>query len=232
MALLNPVYGLILPFLFIFTIPIAIIATITTTIAFSILIFRVSLVYVELAFAVIPYWLLGPKPASALLHRGKPTSSPPPTLPSRRKKRRSSTSSTLSATGSISPISGDNVMGISQSIGATRDYEGVGGWRLGDPSDDEDSLWTKINSRLELPADHGRRHHQRSHTSGSVPDSLKVGRAYSPEAIMNTSRPRTPTSTTGPLSEGYFPQTPISTKASRKMVAGNGASGSSGSSKG
>lgn len=221
MALLNPVYSLILPFLFVFTIPIAIFATITTTIAFSILLFRVALIYIELAFAVIPYYLLGPKTITQTL---QPTKATPTPVPVRRRKRRSSSSSALSA-GSITPIANDSSLGLSQSVGATRDYEGVGGWRLGDTSDD-DTMWTKFNSRLELPADHGRRHHR------SLTAEVRLNRSYSPEAVMNTSRARTPPSTVI-AGEGYFPQVPASPRALKRttsVLTGN--SGSSGSSKG
>lgn len=48
----------------------------------------------------------------------------------------------------------------------SRDYEGVGGWRLGG-DDDYEAAWTNINSRLELPAEHSRRH-KRSLTGGSI----------------------------------------------------------------
>lgn len=223
MALLNPVYSLILPFLFIFTIPIAIFATITTTIAFSVLLFRVALIYIELAFAVIPYYLLGPKAISRNLQSAKPTPAP---LSVRRRKRRSSSSSALSA-GSITPVAGDGNLGLAQSVGATRDFEGVGGWRLGDASDD-DTTWMKFNSRLELPAEHGRRHH-RSLTSGSMPADARLNRSYSPEAVMNTSRARTPP-TTGFVREGYFPQAPASPRALKRTtsaVMGNSASSES-----
>lgn len=225
MALLNPAYSLVLPFLFIFTIPIAIFATITTIIAFSVLLFRVALVYFELAIAVIPYYLLGPKPH----HRGNvPTKYNPAGVPVRRRKRRSSSSSALSA-GSITPISAEGALGLSQSIGAARDFEGVGGWRLGDPSDD-DALWTNINSRLELPADHVRRH-RRSLTSGSVSGEGKHNRSYSPEAIMNISRSRTPPTTTF-VGEGYFPPISTSPRTLKRTSSVLTVSGSSASSKG
>ncbi|KAK1771333.1 hypothetical protein QBC33DRAFT_149620 [Phialemonium atrogriseum] len=59
MAMLNPVYGLIVPFLCIFTVPLAIFAGITTTFAFSILMFRVALVYLNIAMASIPQYIMG-----------------------------------------------------------------------------------------------------------------------------------------------------------------------------
>jgi len=226
MALLNPVYSLIPPFLFIFTVPIAIFAALTTIIAFNILLFRALLIYIELAFAVVPYYLLGPKSSSKILQPAKTISTP---VPVRRRKRRSSSSSALSA-GSITPVLGDATLALSQSVGAARDFEGVGGWRMEAPSDD-DALWTKFNSRLELPADHVRRH-QRSLTSGSMPAEGRQARSYSPEALMNSSRARTPPSCVF-VGEGYFPPVPPSPKSLKRTSSVlTGTSGSSGSSKG
>jgi len=224
MALLNPIYSLILPFLFFFTIPIAILASITTACAFSVLLFRVILVYIELALAVIPHWLLGAKSTEKQLQRTKSLTS---TSPGRRKRRRGSTSSNVS--GMITPVSSDNVIGLSS--GPTRDYEGVGGWRIDNPSDD-DALWTKINSRLELPADHIRRHH-RSLTSGSISGetTARGNRSYSPEAVMNTSRARTPPSSAiVGVGEGYFPQLASSPKPLKRNHSATGSSTSSKSS--
>ena len=148
--------------------------------------------------AVIPYYLLGGRPPVSPLQSRKST---PTNIPARRRKRRSSSSSALSA-GSLTPARSDSglIIGLSQSIGAARDFEGVGGWRLGEQSDDE-TLWTNINSRLELPADHGRRH-KRSLTSGSMPTGDLRDRNPSPE--MNTSRARTPPALG--MVDGYFPQ--------------------------
>ncbi|KAK0619901.1 hypothetical protein B0T14DRAFT_219122 [Immersiella caudata] len=56
MALLNPVHGLVVPFLCVFTIPLAIFAGITTTLAFSVLMFRVAVVYVDIALGLIPHY--------------------------------------------------------------------------------------------------------------------------------------------------------------------------------
>ena len=231
MTLLNPVYSIILPFLFIFTLPLFLLATLTTTVAFSILLFRVVLIYIELALAVIPHYLLGlasqkpssPHPKSSLSSKTSPNAVPA----SRRRKRWSSTSSNLSG-GTTTPVPGDTGLGLSQSVGPTRDFEGVGGWRLGDPSDD-DALWTKINNRLELPAHHERRH-QRSLTGEGKQ------RSYSPE-MMNTRRARTPPSYGASYvfvgdATGYFPQVPTSPRLKRSASGITGASNSSGSSKG
>jgi hypothetical protein len=222
MTLLNPFYSLTLPFLFIFTIPIAIFAIITTVIAFNILLFRAVLIYIELALAVVPYYLLGPKTPTKSIQTPKQNST---VTHVKRRKRRSSSSSALSA-GSITPTPGNTELGLSQSIGAARDFEGVGGWRIGDASDDD--TWTKINSRLDLNVDHVRRH-RRSLTG---PRDARQNRSYSPEAVMNSSRARTPPSTAF-VGEGYFPQVPPSPRALKRTSSVlTGASGSSGSSKG
>ena len=187
------------------------------------------LIYIELAIAVIPYYLLGAKSTPKPVLRTKSTS---PLGPVRRRKRRGSTSSNLSATGTITPVPSDNNLGLSQSIGPTRDFEGVGGWRLDNPSDD-DALWTNINSRLELPAEQHVRRHQRSLTSGSMPGDARMNRSYSPGTVMNTSRARTPPSAIiGFGGDGYFPQPSSPRNLKRTASVITGASGSSGSSKG
>ena len=63
-------------------------------------------------------------------------------------------------------------------VGAERDFEGIGGWRV-PGSDDDDVLWTSMNSRLELPAilDERKRHHQRSLTSGSTSSTPLITRS-------------------------------------------------------
>ncbi|KAM3077104.1 hypothetical protein ACMFMF_005020 [Clarireedia jacksonii] len=233
MALISPFYAIILPFLFVFTLPFAIFASITTTLAFCVLFFRVTVVYIELALAVIPYYLLGPKASHKNNSQYKltPTFSIIPVA--RRKKRRSSVSSNHSATGSITPVpkvgGSESALGLSQSIGPARDYEGVGGWRLDNSGSDDDAQWTNMNSRLELPANHGRRHHQRSLTSGSLPspEDLRIVRGRSVEAVMNTSKPRTPpTFASGFGGDGYFQQLTPSPKT-KKSSSGSGSSTSS-----
>lgn len=59
MAFLNPVHGLVVPFLCLFTIPMAIFAGITSALAFSLLIFRVTIVYVDIAMAFVPQFIKG-----------------------------------------------------------------------------------------------------------------------------------------------------------------------------
>ncbi|ESZ99112.1 hypothetical protein SBOR_0522 [Sclerotinia borealis F-4128] len=230
MKLFSAFYVIILPFLFFFTVPIAIFASITTTFAFCLLCFRVVIVYIELALAVIPYYLCRPK-TEIKVKQSKRAIYNPPTLPLRRKNRRSSASGSQLATGSITPIpvrilkGSESMLGLGQSVGFARDYEGVGGWRLDTSGSDDDALWTNMNSRLELPANYGRRHHQRSLTSSSLP--LEEWKMRSPETTMNTSKTRTPpTIGSGLGGESYFPTMTPSLKVTKKPSSGS-ASGSS-----
>jgi hypothetical protein len=89
MALLNPIYAFIVPFLILFTVPLAIFAGITTGIAFFVLFCRVIVVYVDIALALLPQYL-GAVPGLGLLrHRRRwaryaataAISSPPPSAP-------------------------------------------------------------------------------------------------------------------------------------------------------
>jgi len=210
MALLPSLYTLTIPFILLFSVPLALFASLTSVLAFSILIFRVLIVYAELAVAVIPHYILRftssthiIKPPSQI-NPSKPfsasTSPPASTSPARRRsRRRESTSSSNASLANILSSSDLTLpipppLPVQESIGAQRDFEGVGGWRLDPPSDD-DYLWTHMNSRLELPAEQIRRH-RRSLTSGSSPLEHRRGdRSYSPEMTMmspNTSRARTP----------------------------------------
>lgn len=61
----------------------------------------------------------------------------------------------------------------------------MGGWRVNDDDEEEDVLWTGMNSRLELPAEEmkgHRRHHQRSFTGGSAGFGY-AGVGRSPEKV-------------------------------------------------
>jgi hypothetical protein len=265
MALLDYSFIAILPFIFILSIPLAIFATITSFLAFSILLIRVLLIYFELAVAVIPYYLLGstnPNSSNGISRiKSFITDQPAPGAavyqPRRRKRRQSNSSS--NSVGSLTPVASTSTLALNlglpvalpliQSVGPTRDFEGVGGWRLDGPSDDE-TTWTNINSRLELPADHVKRH-KRSLTGGSMPiertfkekGRRRGERSYSPETTMtiqpsmaspNTSRARTPP-TLGMGVDGYFPSqsqggSPKLKKSSASITTNTSAS--SGSSKG
>ncbi|KAH6895243.1 hypothetical protein B0T10DRAFT_211206 [Thelonectria olida] len=240
MALLNPVYAFVVPFLFIVTVPLAVFAGITTTLAFSVLILRVLAVYIDVALSLIPHYLGGrrprpyrPRPPQIQAFRPVPTtlssssSSASSTTPARRRRRRRS-SSALS-TSSLTPAASETALGLVPSIGPERDFEGVGGWRLGD-----DEVWTTLNSRLELPDKqyHGRSHHLSPSgptTPGEGPYLMMKGRTPSPEtkrssASPNSGRTRTPS---GPriafsskaLVDSYFPLLKSSPKVSKKLPA-------------
>ncbi|MCJ1459916.1 hypothetical protein MMC28_010295 [Mycoblastus sanguinarius] len=184
-------YLVISPVLLLISVPLAIFATFTTTLAFSTLFFRALLVYVELAAAVIQNQFAGqatPKEDTV------PFSVIPPIegKQSRRKSRRSSAGSGSSNGGSVTPkIPESTGFGIYSGGVATRDFEGVGGWRIQGP-DDEEELWRPMNTRLELPAmvEGRRRNHHRSRTSGSVTSIIPL-----PMKSPGRSRERTPMST-------------------------------------
>uniref|UniRef100_L2G7J3 Uncharacterized protein n=1 Tax=Colletotrichum fructicola (strain Nara gc5) TaxID=1213859 RepID=L2G7J3_COLFN len=214
MALINPMYAIIVPFLFLFTVPLAIFAGITTTLAFTVLIFRVILVYFDLALSLLPSYITG---RPRYLSYASKTPSPARRQPDAR----------LHVSGGI---------GLFPSVGIDRDYEGLGGWRLGNGNDDE--LWTTINSRLELPDRQYQRHHHRSPSGGPTTPGggdgylmMKGGRNRSPESNRggyamtspNSSRARTPTNashiafTALDGADGdYFPS--LSAKAVRKVA--------------
>jgi len=205
MSFLPSTQILLFPFVLLFSIPVGVFATITTILAFSILSIRVTFVYIELVLAIIPHYLLGETTTKQEYDALKSKPSSPTLASSRRKKRRTSSNSITSPpTGTITP---ENLLGLSQSLGLARDFEGVGGWRL-EKGNDEEAIWTSLNSRLELPAEHGRRHHRRSLTSGSLPgDKRRTGmgtRNSSPEEKMNTGKARA--SPAGfSRTEEYFP---------------------------
>ncbi|KAM6508919.1 hypothetical protein FSOLCH5_011923 [Fusarium solani] len=248
MALLNPVYAFVVPFLFVVTVPLALFAGVTTTIAFSVLILRVLAVYIDVALSFVPHYLGGrktrpyhphnyrphhqfldaPAPGS-LFNNTSPSSSGSTALESclrRRRHRRSS--SALSTAGTVTPVS-EKAFGLVPSIGPDRDFEGVGGWRLGG----DDETWTIINSRLELPdkQHHGRNHH-RSPSGPTTPGEggylMMKGRAPSPtkrtSASPNSSRTRTPS---GPrigfgnksFVDSYFPTLKTSPKSIKRLPA-------------
>lgn len=188
---------LISPVLLLVSIQLTIFAAITTTLAFATLFFRALLIYAELA--------------AALIHDqfADHTSSKGSIMPSktlaeekypRRKSRRGSTASGSSYGGSTTPKAPETSgFGVYGGGGVTRDFEGVGGWRI-PGTEDEDELWTSMNSRLELPVigDEGRRNHYRSRTSGSLSTyrlpakSPGQSRARTPSASMYVGRSTSP----------------------------------------
>ncbi|MCJ1351733.1 MAG: hypothetical protein MMC33_001717 [Icmadophila ericetorum] len=150
---------LISPVVFFFSIPLLYFAVFTSIIAFTTLFIRVLVVYIELFTAVIHDQFISPPPPRKL---SSLSSSSTPSLGGKdSRSRRSSAISfqSIDTTGSITPRiiadggGGQFPPGIYPSQAPlTRDFEGIGGWRFAGPdSSEDDSLWTTINSRLELP---------------------------------------------------------------------------------
>jgi hypothetical protein len=221
MALLNPVYAFVIPFLFVVTAPLAIVAGITTTLAFVVLLVRVVIVYLDVALSLIPQSLASFKLKRRYIrHEYRQTSTFTPLLGSsnvdsstassvqqasllqrRRRRRPSSSISVLSTGGSTTPIS-EFGLGLVPGVGLERDFEGLGGWRSGE----DDEAWTTINSRMELPDRQPALHHYRSHSGGGATTPGDGGvlmmktRRRSPESKAaarsatspNSSRARTP----------------------------------------
>ncbi|KAF2245432.1 hypothetical protein BU26DRAFT_68463 [Trematosphaeria pertusa] len=202
--LTSPLYLLGPPLLLLVSVPLAVFAFLTTTLAVSLLAVRVSVVYVELGVALLHAYLF-PEPPKPLPKRPPP----PPSSPPRFRNRHGSAASSASSQDTAVPAARlHNKAGSFANLydtSMTRDFEGVGGWR--EPGDDdEEALWMGMNSRLELPAALPTRH-QRRHTGESQRWS------WSPEALRMSpmqSRSRTPTQTaqTAPSGGDYFPPQP------------------------
>lgn len=199
----NLTYIVLSPALLIVSVPLSIFAAFTTTFAFSILFVRVLIVYAELAAVLVRNQLFQAQSSDRVLQRQKSNSTTTDEKETRRKSRRSSAGSGQSSGGSMTPKAPEsNGLGIYASGGVERDFEGVGGWRI-PGSDDDDILWTSMNSRLELPAivDERKRNHRRSLTSGSLSSMPLLPRSSTRSLV------RTPTSLYGAdtaSQEGYF----------------------------
>ena len=165
------------PLLLLCSIPLASFAFFTSTVAFSALLIRVLIVYVELGVVIAhDYFTSSGLAPPATTSSAKPSTpahthagpiSPADLQAPRRLSRPSSASVDLGQTGAaaFTPAPDPDT----PSAGAVRDYEGVGGWRIAGPAD-EDAQWTLMNSRLELPAAPDRKlRHRRSRTGGSEP---------------------------------------------------------------
>lgn len=242
MGLVNPLYILTIPSLVIVSIPLAILATLTTTIAFSILFLRALAVYIDIIVSFVPQSIIPSTPKSdqqqlqqqqQQRQRSRSfrlTQSPSPLLPSsphsstrslrHHRRRRSSTSA------ASMPVR-ESGLPLIPSVGAERDFEGIGGWRRvaqregngnGDYYDEDDVAWTTVNPPLQLQLP---RHHVRSAsgpsgggatTPGDGYLMMRSGRTRSPEtrsmpskrASPNSSRARTPTGPRLGQHDGYF----------------------------
>lgn len=203
MSILNPVKLCLISFISLLTFPLAILAGLTTVVAFSILLFRVSLVYVDFFVSFIPTYVFGRHTYSRRLRDSKSSPIiPGPDSPSsttsyarRRRRRRLSSASAEPPTPTlVAEPYGLGILGA----GMDRDFEGLGGWRDGD-----DELWTNINSRFQLSE--GRpvqvlQHHHRTLSGGGIlrGEGARGGRqgARSPGSTTpvapNTSKVRRP----------------------------------------
>ncbi|KYK59606.1 hypothetical protein DCS_00738 [Drechmeria coniospora] len=249
MALINPVHAFIVPFLVVATTPLAILAVITTTLAFSILLCRVIVVYLGVALSLVPSYLgnhtsrprrrqrhledsyrrLSSATSSTYsTHSTHSNENISPTMVTqqqtlyRRRHRRPSnvsagtvTGTSIVSAGSTTPV-GDTGLGLMPSVGAERDFEGIGGWRSA--QDDDDETWTTINSRFEYPDRTYTRSHHRTPSGGPATPGesgllmMKSARGQSPEGppSPNSSRARTPSVSRTSVasmanSDGHFP---------------------------
>lgn len=196
-----------IPILLLVSLPLAIFAAFTTSLAFTTLLLRVLVVYVELGLALLQAAI---SPSTSTTQGFSALNlSQSPLREVRVTSRRSSTTGTPpKKTSSFASLAGS---------GTNRDYEGVGGWRLPGKEEEED-VWQNMNSRLELPATP--RRHRRSLTGGSqrVVFSLTPESGRSPGIV----RTRTP-GTASP--EGYFSMPPVAagfTTAMLQNAAGKG----------
>lgn len=210
----NPLYA-VAPFVIVMvSIPMAICAVVTTSIAISLLAFRGFVVYTQLGTALLGAWL-SPTPPQPVTYPQRYSPSDR-SSPNRSRNRRNSSN----GSGTSPQDTNTNASRLGQRSGSftalfgegglTRDYEGVGGWR-DTGNDDEEALWMGINSRLQLPAAIPGRRHQRRHTGEQSPSQRL---SWSPEAFRMSpvqSRSRTPiraVANTGYDIGEYFPRQP------------------------
>jgi hypothetical protein len=180
---------------------------VTTNIAFIALVIRAFVVYFELGVALIQSGLyMLTSPATQTKPSGIESSGQ--SSPKRQRHRRSSGQSSISLQDHTNPRRQPKKSGSFASLignaGPTRDFEGVGGWRV-PGEEDEEALWIGMNSRLELPANLPT--HQRKHQRSLTADSQR--NSWSPGAIRMSpvqSRSRTPIPSGGDSlePEGYF----------------------------
>lgn len=211
----NPLYA-VAPFIIVIvSVPMAIFAGVTTSIALSLLAFRGFIVYAQLGTALLGAWLSPTPTKPVAVQRQHPT--PERSSPPRNRNRRysnhgdgSTPQDTIIPTSRLGPKSGSFSALLGEG-GLARDYEGVGGWR-DTGNEDEEALWMGINSRLQLPAEIPGRRHQRRHTGEQSPSQRWT---WSPEAFRMSpvqSRSRTPirpAANVGYDIGEYFPRQPV-----------------------
>ncbi|OAL47412.1 hypothetical protein IQ07DRAFT_515588, partial [Pyrenochaeta sp. DS3sAY3a] len=225
----NPLYALAPLMLLVVAIPLAIFATITTSLAVALLSLRAFVVYIQLALALIKAWISPPAKISPPKRRRKSGTASQRSSPTRSRNRRSS-GSTIALQDTAAPIThSSRLHGKAGSFTAlvstselTRDFEGVGGWRVSG-NDNEEALWMGMNSRLELPgAQPSPRRHRRSLTGGATPSQPYP---FAPEDLRMSpvqSRARTPVRFVLDDDFDYFP--PQTTPKARKLSISSDAS--------
>ncbi|KAG9256460.1 uncharacterized protein F5Z01DRAFT_510946 [Emericellopsis atlantica] len=198
----SPLSLLVLPSILCASIPLAVFATFTTIFAFSVLIIRALLIYVDLALYLLPRSQIqtAAKPITPL-----PLSSPVlSTSLAKRHHHRRRRSSVASSTVSDPPTS----LGLIPSLGPDRDYEGIGGWRVSHGTQEgKDDPWVTVNPR---PTSSHTHHHRTPSAGPTTPgtEGYLVMKRRSPRVGMspNSSRARTPTGIRGGglQVDGYF----------------------------
>ena len=223
----NPVYALTPLILLFVSIPLAIFAVVTTSVAISLLSLRALAVYFRLAVAIVGAWLSPSPPKPMPLRRSSLMPSSARQSPTRQRHRRASTASTTSSqdtgihsahTSRLLKHKNNSLTALIGTSELTRDFEGVGGWRMsGD--DDEEALWMGINSRLQLPAETPTRRHARSLTGGVSPGQRWSAGSEAFRMSPVQSRARTPVRFAIEDESGYFPMQPVS--ANRRSSVGS-----------
>ena len=218
-GLVNPLQLFIIPFVFLFALPLAVFAGVTTVLAFLVLYFRLTVAYFDVGLDTLRFLVLGNSAgaynsnnrrlvvvgeslgaATATATAHSSSSAAGSALSSLRASRASSPSEGKKRRGSVivrqrrgSLTPGSSAVAPS-TAGFDRDFEGIGGWRIGglrggadrgrdgvgggggsnynnndggdeDDDDDDDQQWYNLNSRLELP---DTRHHFRSRSGGAA----------------------------------------------------------------
>lgn len=200
MSILSPIKFCVFSSLSLLTFPLAILAGLTTVLAFTILLLRVCLVYVDFFVSFIPTYVFGRHTYDSRLRNAKPSpilvASPSLSSTSsyaHRRARHPSVASPISV-GAFTPTT-EHGLDLTPTPGMDRDFEGLGGWR-----DDDDEHWTNINSRFrfaEGPVALGQNHY-RTLSGGRLPrdpnyePAMRSPGTTSPPASPNMSKVRRP----------------------------------------
>lgn len=231
----NPLHA-VAPFaLFIFSVPLAIFAVVTTSIGITLLSLRALIVYFQLATALVAATISPPSakpPLPAIRYTSR--FSPEQTSPLRKHSHHGSDGSNASQDTITQTTKAKTLTRRSGSLTAlvgtsdiTQDFEGVGGWRVTE-DDEQEALWMGGTPRRQTPVDGSGRRHQRSLTGGASPSQRW---SFSPEAFRMSpvqSRARTPLRFAVDGENGYFPPQPSNStgKHHNRRKSGSGSSSS------